>query len=111
MNVQIYGKRDCPDTRKAERWFKERKIPFQFIDLKVKGLAPREFETIAAAIGVENLADKASKRFLEKGLGAMSPSRLRSVLEEDSLLLKTPMVRNGRLATLGYEPGVWTGWK
>jgi arsenate reductase-like glutaredoxin family protein len=111
MNVQIYGRRDCPETRKAERWFKERKIPFQFIDLKVKGLAPREFETIAAAIGVENLADKGSKRFLEKGLGAMSPSRLRSVLEEDSLLLKTPMVRNGRLATLGYEPGVWTGWK
>jgi arsenate reductase len=111
MNVQIFGRRDCPETRKAERWFKERKIPFQFIDLKVKGLAPREFETIAAAIGVENLADKTSKRFLEKGLGAMSPSRLRSVLEEDSLLLKTPMVRNGRLATLGYEPGVWSAWK
>ena len=111
MNVQIYGKKDCPDTRKAERWFKERKIPFQFIDLKIKGLAPREFETIAAAVGVEALADKTSKRFLEKGLGAMSPSRLRSVLEADSLLLKTPMVRNGRLATLGFEPGVWTGWK
>jgi arsenate reductase len=111
MNVQIFGRRDCSETRKAERWFKERKIPFQFIDLKVKGLAPREFETIAAAIGVENLADKTSKRFLEKGLGAMSPSRLRSVLEEDSLLLKTPMVRNGREATLGHRPEVWSGWK
>ena len=111
MNVQIFGRRDCSETRKAERWFKERKIPFQFIDLKIKGLSLREFETIAAAVGLENLADKTSKRFLEKGLGAMSPSRLRSVLEEDSLLLKTPMVRNARQATLGYEPAMWMTWK
>lgn len=111
MNVQIFGRRDCSDTRKAERWFKERKIPFQFVDLKIKGLALREFEVIAAAVGLENLADKTSKRFLEKGLGAMSPSRLRSVLEEDSLLLKTPMVRNGREATLGVKPEVWSAWK
>ena len=111
MNIQIFGKRDCPDTRKAERWFKERKIPFQFIDLKIKGLALREFETVAAAIGIDKIGDIGSKRFLEKGLGAMSPSRLRSVLAEDSLLLKTPIVRNGRDATVGFEPGVWTGWK
>lgn len=111
MNVQIFGRRDCSDTRKAERWFKERNIPFQFVDLKIKGLALREFETIAAAVGLENLADKTSKRFLEKGLGTMSPSRLRTVLEQDSLLLKTPMVRNGREATLGVRPEVWGGWK
>jgi arsenate reductase len=111
MNVQIFGRRDCSDTRKAERWFKERRIPFQFVDLKVKGLAPREFETIAAAVGLENLADTTSKRFLEKGLAAAAPSRLRPALAEDSLLLKTPMVRNGREATVGMKPETWATWK
>ncbi len=111
MNVQIFGRRDCSETRKAERWFKERRIPFQFVDLKIKGLAPREFETIAAAVGVDNLVDRASKHFLEKGLAAAPPSRLRGALEADSLLLKTPMVRNGRLATLGMRPEVWEKWE
>lgn len=111
MNIQIFGRRDCSDTRKAERWFKERRIPFQFVDLKIKGLAPREFETIAAAVGLSNLADTTSKRFLEKGLAAAPPSRIRAALAEDSLLLKTPMVRNGRDATLGVQPEVWSAWK
>jgi arsenate reductase len=111
MNVQIFGKRDCPDSRKAERWFKERRIPYQFVDLAVKGLAPREFETIAAAIGVDNLIDRGSKRFLEKGLSAAPPSRVRAALASDSLLLKTPMVRNGREATLGMRPEIWLTWK
>ena len=111
MNVQIFGRRDCSDTRKAERWFKERRIPFQFVDLKVKGLAPREFEVIAAAVGVDNLADRNSRLFLEKGLAAAPPSRIRAALEADSLLLKTPMVRNGREATLGVRPEVWAGWE
>jgi arsenate reductase-like glutaredoxin family protein len=111
MNVQIFGRRDCSETRKAERWFKERKIPFQFIDLKVKGMAPREFEAVAAAVGIDNLADKTSRQFLEKGLAAAPPSRIRAALVSDSLLLKTPMVRNGRAATLGVKPEAWLTWK
>ncbi len=111
MNVQIFGRRDCSDSRKAERWFRERKIPFQFIDLKIKGLAPREFEVIAAAVGIEKLADKGSKYFLEKGLASAPPSRVRSALATDSMLLKTPMVRNGRDATLGVQPELWLTWK
>ena len=110
MNVQIFGRRDCSDTRKAERWFKERRIPFQFVDLKIKGLAPREFETIAAAVGIAHLVDTTSKRFLEKGLAAAPPARVRAALAEDSLLLKTPMVRNGREATLGVKPEIWSAW-
>ncbi len=110
MNIQIFGRRDCSDTRKAERWFKERRISFQFVDLKVKGLAPREFETIAAAVGIDNLIDRGSKRFLEKGLSAAPPARIRSAMAEDSLLLKTPMVRNGREATVGMKAEVWAGW-
>ena len=111
MNIQIFGRRDCSETRKAERWFKERRIPFQFIDLKIKGLAPREFDAIAAAVGIDNLLDRNSKRFLEKGLSAAPPARIRSAMAEDSLLLKTPMVRNGRQATAGMNPEVWAGWK
>lgn len=112
MNVQIFGRKDCQDSRKAERWFKERKIPFQFIDLKIKGMSPRELETVAKPIGgVEVLIDKESKRFKEKGLAYMSPNRTTSVLLDDPLLLKTPIVRNGREATLGYQPQVWEGWK
>ena len=111
MNIQIFGRKDCQDSRKAERWFKERSIPFQFIDLKEKGFSPRELETVAKPIGIENLLDKNSKRFKEKGLAFMSPSRIPKVLLEDSLLVKTPVVRYGSHATLGFTPEVWKGWE
>ena len=108
--VQIFGTHKCQDTRKAERWFKERRIPFQFIDLKEKGLSPRELEVVAKPIGMDLLLDRESKRFKEKGLAFMSPSRIPKVLLEDALLLKTPVVRNGVLATLGYQPEIWNVW-
>lgn len=111
MNIQIFGRRDCADSRKAERWFKERKIPYQFIDLKEKGFSPRELEAVARPIGYENLLDKDSKRFKEKGMAFMSPSRIPKVLAEDSLLVKTPVVRNGTKATLGYQPETWKNWE
>ena len=111
MNIQIFGRRDSSDTRKAERWFKERRIPFQFIDLKIKGLSPRELETVAHAVGWEKLLDRESKHFLEKGLAFMTPARIPKVLLDDPLLLKTPIVRNGRDATLGMQPDIWLGWK
>jgi len=110
MNIQIFGRHNCQDSRKAERYFKERKIPFQFIDLQEKALSPRELESVARPIGYENLLDKDSKRFKEKGLAFMSPSRIPKVLLEDSLLVKTPVVRNGPQATLGYHPEVWKTW-
>jgi len=111
MNVQIFGRRDCSDTRKAERWFKERRIPFQFVDLKIKGLAPRELETVARAVGWDKLLDRESKRFLEKGLAFMTPARIPEALQNDSLLMRTPIVRNGREATLGMSPEIWSMWK
>jgi arsenate reductase (glutaredoxin) len=110
MNIQIFGRRDCAETRKAERWFKERRIPFQFIDLKEKGFSPRELESVARPIGWDNLIDKGSQRFLAKGLSVMSPSRLPKALQEDSLLAKTPVVRNGAQATAGFQPDVWKTW-
>lgn len=111
MNIQIFGRRDCSETRKAERWFKERRIPFQFIDLKEKGFSPRELETVAKPIGMDNLLDREGRRFKEKGLAFMSPSRVPKVLLEDPLLARTPVVRNGPEAALGYRPEVWQTWK
>lgn len=110
MNIQIFGRRDCSDTRKAERYFKERRIPFQFIDLKEKAFAKRELETVARAVGWDALLDRGSARFKEKGLSAMSPGRVTEVLLADSLLAKTPVVRDGSKATVGYRPEVWTEW-
>ncbi|MDB5106909.1 MAG: arsenate reductase [Fibrobacteres bacterium] len=110
MNIQIFGKRSCSESRKAERYFKERRIPFQFIDLKEKGFSPKELESVARPIGYENLLDKESKRFKEKGLAFMSPSRIPKVLLEDAELVKTPVVRNGSQATLGFRPEVWKSW-
>jgi arsenate reductase (glutaredoxin) len=111
MNIQIFGRRDCADTRKAERWFKERRIPFQFIDLKEKGFSPKELESVARPIGMDNLLDREGRRFKEKGLAFMSPSRVPKVLLEDPLLARTPVVRNGSEAALGYRPEVWQTWK
>jgi arsenate reductase (glutaredoxin) len=111
MNIQIFGRKDCPDSRTSERWFKERSIPFQFVDLKQKGLSPRELESVARPIGIENLLDRQSNRFKSKGLAFMSPSRINSVLLEDPVLLKTPIVRNGKEATLGFCPDTWQVWR
>ncbi len=111
MNLQIFGRRDCPETRKAERWFKERHIPFQFVDLKLKGLSKRELESVARPIGWDNLIDREGRRFREKGLAHMSPGRVQEVLLDDSLLCKTPIVRNGAQATLGFTPEEWKQWK
>lgn len=110
MNIQIFGRRDCSETRKAERWFKERRISVQFIDLKEKGFSPKELESVARPIGMDNLLDRESRRFKEKGLAFMSPARVERVLIDDPLLAKTPVVRNGPKAALGYQPKVWEEW-
>ncbi|MDB5048169.1 MAG: arsenate reductase [Fibrobacteres bacterium] len=111
MNIQIFGRKSCSETRKAERYFKERRISVQFIDLKEKGFSPKELDSVARPIGYENLLDRECKRFKEKGLAFMSPSRVPKVLLEDPELVKTPVVRNGSQATLGYRPEVWKTWE
>jgi arsenate reductase-like glutaredoxin family protein len=110
--VQIFGTKKCPDTRKAERWFKERSIKIQFIDLKEKGLSPGELRSVAQKLGLEALIDRQSQRFRDKGLrvASFSGPLLEKTLLEDSLLLRTPIVRHGKEATVGYAPEVWTTW-
>ena len=81
------------------------------MNLKIKGLSPRELESVAQVVGWETLIDRQSKRFLEKGLAFATPARLPKMLEEDALLIRTPVVRNGREATVGMRPEVWLQWK
>jgi arsenate reductase-like glutaredoxin family protein len=113
LNVQVWGQPKCPDTRKAERFFKERGVKFQPIDLTHKGPSAGELQSIASRVGgLAALVDKEGARYLAKGLKYADPSgeRLERLLLDDPLLLRTPLVRNGKEATLGYCPEVWSAW-
>jgi arsenate reductase len=112
-NLQIFGTKKCPDTRKAERWFKERRMSFHLIDLAQKAPSPGELRKIAIAVGgVEHLIDRDGKRYLERGLKYAAPTgpRIEQALLDDPLLLRTPIVRAGDKATVGFVPEVWQGW-
>lgn len=112
--IQIFGKKKCSDTRKAERWFKERAMRIQLVDLSEKGLSPGELKSVAACVGgMEALLDKEGKRYVDKGLKYSAPTgpRIEALLLEDPLLLKTPIVRRAAEATLGYHPETWEKWR
>ena len=110
MNIQIFGKSKCFDTKKAERYFKERRIKFQSVDLLRYGISPRELDSVRRAVGLENLVDgKATGAELIRYL-ARDEDKIEKLLEDPSLL-KTPIVRNGKSATVGYCPDVWKDWE
>jgi arsenate reductase (glutaredoxin) len=111
--VQIFGTKKCSDTRKAERWFKERGLRVQSIDVADKGMSPGELRNVASRVGgVEAMIDRASKRYAEKGLKYAAPTtaRIETLLLEDPLLLVTPIVRRGSQATVGFQPDTWKEW-
>lgn len=110
MNIQIIGTKSCNDTKKAERYFKERRIPFHFRDLNEKGLSKGELENIIRKIPLEDLLDKEGKQYKKRNLQFMV-FNLEEELLNDPLLLKTPIVRNGTEVTIGYQPEVWKNWK
>lgn len=111
MNIQIYARNKCFDSKKAQRWFKERGIKFQLIDLDQKGLSPRELESVIAAVGLEDIIDEKSKSPDASMMKYLS-SREQKIekLIDDPRLIKSPIVRNGHLATVGYCPEVWQSW-
>ena len=110
MNIQIFGKSKCFDTKKAERYFKERRIKFQSVDLPRFGMSRGELTSVISAVGLDALVDeKAPGAELVKYL-ATSEAKTEKLLEEPSLI-KTPVVRNGRQATVGYRPDVWKTWE
>lgn len=109
MNIQIIGTKKCRDTQKAERFFKERRISYHFRDLNEKGLAKGELENIKTVIPVEELIDTEGSQFKKRNMAYMKFD-IEEELLNDSLLLKTPVVRNGKLITLGYKPEIWNLW-
>ena len=110
MNIQIYGTLKCRDSKKAQRYFRERRIPFQFVDLTRKRLSKRELNNLKEALGIDNLIDREGKTYAEKNLKYLIHDVEEEILK-DPLLLKTPIVRNGRDATSGYQPDSWKAWK
>lgn len=109
MNIQIFGKSKCFDTKKAERWFKERRIKFQAIDLKKYGMSRGELQSVKNAVGLEALVDeKHPDAALVRRL-AYEQDKMEKLFE-DPTLLNTPIVRNGKQATVGYHPEIWETW-
>lgn len=112
MNIQIFGTKKSADTRKAERFFKERGIKFQFVDLKEKGLSKGEFNSVSQAVGGmdkmidENAKDKDTLALIKY---IAEEDKLEKILENQQVLVQ-PIVRNGKKATVGYQPEVWKEW-
>ena len=104
MKIQIWGKSKCFDTKKAERYFKERRIPYQAIDLLRYGMSRGELTSVKNAVGLE-AADYALVQHL-----AYEQDKIERLLDDPSLL-RTPIVRNSRQATIGYCPDVWKTWE
>lgn len=109
MNIQIFGKSKCFDTKKAERFFKERGIKFQRIDLPDKGMSRRELESVARAVGgLEQLVDPKDRDYAL--WEHLLPEAQREMLLETPEMLRTPIVRNGQKATVGAAEAVWKQW-
>jgi arsenate reductase len=112
MDVQIFGIRKSPDTRKALRFFAERRIKTHFIDLQERPASPGELRRFAQKFGVEALVDRGSRRFADLGLGAahLSDDGWLDKLAEEPLLLKMPLVRQQHRLTVGEAEPTWREW-
>ena len=113
MNIQIFGTKKCFDTKKAQRYFKERGIKFQLIDLKEKGLSKGEYTSVKQAVGGLDAMlnpDCKDKDALALVRYIADEDKDEKVLENPQVL-RTPIVRNGKKATVGYQPDVWKGWE
>ena len=113
MNIQIFGSKKSNDSKKAERFFKERGIKYQFIDMKEKGMSRGEFDNVCRALGgFSALIDPNAKdRQTLTLMKYLSESDAEEKLFENQQLIALPIVRSGRQATLGYQPEVWKGWE
>lgn len=111
MNIQIFGKKKCQQTKKAERFFKERNIKFQSIDLNKKAMSLGELNSVLCQIDLEDLIDSAHKLYHESLYPYTSDlDQKKAILQEYPELLKTPIVRNQKKASLGYQPDLWKSW-
>ena len=110
MNIQIFGKSKCFDTKKAERYFKERRIKYQYIDILKYGISPGELKSVLAKVPMDEIVDTNDQDYPLYQYLADKNQRFEKLCE-DQYLLRTPIVRNGKEATVGYCPDVWREWK
>lgn len=110
MNIQIFGKSKCFDTKKAQRYFKERRVKFQNVDLLKFGMSKGELTAVIRAVGMDALIDPKHPDAAMLSYLALDSRKLEHLIEDPSLL-KTPIVRNGKQATVGYCPDVWKAWE
>ncbi|GMU86451.1 MAG: hypothetical protein AMXMBFR48_16930 [Ignavibacteriales bacterium] len=109
LNIQIFGTKKCKESAKAERYFKERRIPFHYRNLSEKGISKGELDSICTAYSLEELLDTEGSQYKKRNLAYIRHDREYELLN-DPLLFKTPIVRNGRKVTVGYQPDVWKQW-
>ena len=110
MNIQIFGKSKCFDTKKAERWFKERRIKYQYIDIVKYGMSRGELQSVKNAVGLDNLADPKDQDYALFQYLAGGDAKLEKLFEVPEMI-RTPVVRNGKKATVGYCPEIWKDWE
>lgn len=111
MNIQIFGKKKCQNTKKAERFFKERNVKFQSIDLTTKGLSLGELNSVLNQIPLEELVNENHKLYHDSLYPYTSDlDQKKNILQEYPEILNTPIVRNQKQATLGHKPDVWKEW-
>ena len=112
MGIQIFGAKKCFDTKKAERWFKERGKKYQLIDMKEKGMSRGEFNSVKQALGgTDKLLNTNHKdKDLLALLNYLSDEDKEEKILENPQLIVTPIVRNGKAATTGYCPDIWKNW-
>lgn len=113
MNIQVFGKKKCFDTKKAEMYFRERGIKYQLVDLLNKGMSKGEFNNIKQAVGgFQNLFDENCKDKNQLALFKyLSDEDKEEKMLEKPILIKTPIVRNGKQASVGYKPEIWSDWE
>jgi arsenate reductase-like glutaredoxin family protein len=113
MNIQIFGKSKCFDTKKAERFFKERRIKYQLVDIVKFGLSKGEYQSVKSAVGgMDALIDEKSKEYEAQYIAHIGDKNdIEELLLENPGMFKTPIVRNGKKATIGYQPDIWNSWE
>lgn len=112
MNIQIFGRKKCFDTKKSERYFKERNIKYQFIDIDIKGLSKGELNSIKLSIPINELINTSSKDYTKLNLDKIRSIEMKEeILLSNPKVIKTPIVRNGKLATLGCKSDDWEAWE
>ena len=112
MEIQIFGTRKCAETRKAQRFFAERRVKTHFVDLQQRPAAPGELRRFVERFGIDALIDRDGKRFEQQSLAHahLSDARWLERLVDDPLLLRTPLVRWKQKLTIGFEPDAWEAW-